>query len=57
MGLACEPLCSRLYVGRTILALDKIYINGGRRGHLAGIAPQLLTVLLGARPVSCAIEE
>jgi Cys-tRNA(Pro) deacylase len=44
-----------IYVESTILALDRIRINGGRRGYLVGIAPRVLTELLGARPVSCAI--
>ena len=44
-----------VYVEATILALDRICINGGRRGYLIGIAPRVLTDLLGARPVSCAI--
>ena len=44
-----------VYVGSTILALDRICINGGRRGYLVGIAPHVLTELLGARPVACAI--
>ena len=45
-----------VYVEESILALDKIYINGGRRGYLVGIAPQVLIELLSARPVSCALE-
>ena len=45
-----------VYVEEGILALDKIYINGGRRGYLVGIAPQVLVALLGARPVLCALE-
>ena len=44
-----------VYVESTILALDRICINGGRRGYLIGIAPRVLIDLLGARPVSCAI--
>ena len=44
-----------VYVEATILALDRICINGGRRGYLIGIAPRVLIDLLGARPVSCAI--
>jgi Cys-tRNA(Pro) deacylase len=44
-----------VYVEESILALDKIYINGGRRGYLVGIAPEVLTRVLAARPVSCAI--
>ena len=31
-----------VYVEESILALDKIYINGGRRGYLVGIAPAVL---------------
>lgn len=46
-----------VYVERSILALPKIYINGGRRGYLVGIAPDLLTALLQARAVDCALEE
>ena len=43
-----------VFVEASILELEKICINGGRRGYLVGIAPQVLTELLGARPVSCA---
>ena len=43
-----------VYVEQTVLALDTIYINGGRRGYLVGIAPQSLIKLLGARSVRCA---
>ena len=46
-----------VYVESSILALDKIYINGGRRGYLLGIDPQVLTTLLSAVPVQCALEE
>lgn len=46
-----------VYVEEGILALDKIYINGGRRGYLVGIAPQVLSALLDARPVLCALPE
>jgi Cys-tRNA(Pro) deacylase len=46
-----------VYVEETILALDRIYINGGRRGYLVGIEPQVLTALLAASPVNCALEE
>jgi len=44
-----------VFVEASVLALEKILINGGRRGYLVGIAPQALVQLLGARPVSCAI--
>lgn len=43
-----------VFVEASILALPKICINGGRRGYLVGIAPAVLTELLGARPVTCA---
>lgn len=46
-----------VYVEESILALDKIYINGGRRGYLVGIAPQVLTKVLPAKMVNCALEE
>ncbi|SNT15300.1 Cys-tRNA(Pro) deacylase [Noviherbaspirillum humi] len=46
-----------VYVEQSILALDKIYINGGRRGYLVGIAPSVLTDLLAAKPVQCALDE
>jgi Cys-tRNA(Pro) deacylase len=38
----------------SVLALERICINGGRRGYLVGIAPAVLTEVLGARAVSCA---
>ncbi len=46
-----------VYVEDSILALETIYINGGRRGYLIGIAPSVLTELLNARPVHCALAE
>ena len=35
-----------VYVEATVLALPRICINGGRRGYLVGVAPQVLTELL-----------
>jgi Cys-tRNA(Pro) deacylase len=46
-----------IYVEQSILELDRIYINGGRRGYLVGIAPTVLTQALSATPVSCALED
>ena len=43
-----------VYVEATILELDRIFVNGGRRGYLVGIAPTVLTDLLAATPVHCA---
>lgn len=44
-----------VYVEAGILELPRICINGGRRGYLVGIAPEVLTRLLGAEPVQCAL--
>jgi hypothetical protein len=32
-------------------------LNGGRRGYLVGIAPEVCVRLLGAQPVRCALED
>lgn len=44
-----------VYVERTILDLDRIYINGGRRGFLVGIDPKELTRVARAKPVDVAL--
>ena len=44
-----------VFVEESVLALERICVNGGRRGYLVGIAPSVLTGLLGAKPVNCAI--
>ncbi len=46
-----------VYIESTILELPRIWLNGGRRGYLVGIAPEVCVQLLGATPVQCAIEE
>jgi len=46
-----------VYIEETILALPRIAINGGRRGYLVGIDPQVCGQLLGAKPVRCALED
>ena len=46
-----------VYVERTVLALARIHINGGRRGFLVGLAPTVLCDVLGATPVSCALHQ
>lgn len=46
-----------VYVEQSILDLETIYINGGRRGYLVGIAPRVLVDVLGARPVHCALAD
>ena len=46
-----------VYIEESILALSKIAINGGRRGFLVGIDPQVCVSLLGAKSVQCALIE
>jgi Cys-tRNA(Pro) deacylase len=46
-----------IWVEATVLALPRIWINGGRRGFLVGIDPAVLSVPLGAQPVHCALAE
>lgn len=46
-----------VFVERSVLELPKIYINGGRRGYLVGIAPSVVTSLMQATPVDCALKE
>lgn len=45
-----------VYIERSILALARICINGGRRGYLVGIDPAVCVTLLDARPVDCALD-
>ena len=44
-----------VYVERTILGLDRVYVNGGRRGFLVALAPQAFVDVLRATPVEVAI--
>jgi Cys-tRNA(Pro) deacylase len=44
-----------IYVEDSVLALPRILINGGARGFLVGIDARVLTDVLGARPVRCAL--
>ena len=46
-----------VFVEESILGLPKILINGGRRGYLVGLDPQVCVRLLGAKAVQCALEE
>jgi Cys-tRNA(Pro) deacylase len=45
----------RVFVEAGVLELPRICINGGRRGYLVGLAPQVLVAELGAVPVRCAL--
>jgi Cys-tRNA(Pro) deacylase len=46
-----------IYVERTVLALDRIYINGGRRGFLVAIDPKELLRVCKATAVDVALEK
>jgi Cys-tRNA(Pro) deacylase len=46
-----------VYVEKSVLALRKIYINGGRRGYLVGIDPAELARVLDIKTVEAALEE
>jgi Cys-tRNA(Pro) deacylase len=46
-----------VYVESSILELDKIWLNGGRRGFLISIAPNVVTDILQAKLVQCAIDD
>jgi prolyl-tRNA editing enzyme YbaK/EbsC (Cys-tRNA(Pro) deacylase) len=45
-----------VFIEKSILELPRIALNGGRRGYLIGIEPQVCVALLHARPVECAID-
>jgi Cys-tRNA(Pro) deacylase len=56
-----SPLGTRkpmpVYLERTILDLPTIYVNGGSRGFLVGLAPRDLAALLSPTLVDVAIAE
>ncbi|CAB3635280.1 MAG: Cys-tRNA(Pro) deacylase [Achromobacter sp.] len=45
-----------VWVEAEVLQYPVVYINGGRRGYLVGIDPNVLVSLLGAKPVTVALE-
>ncbi|MDO5625841.1 MAG: aminoacyl-tRNA deacylase [Pseudomonadota bacterium] len=44
-----------VFIEQTVLALPLIALNGGRRGYLIALAPQVCVQLLGAQAVQCAL--
>ena len=44
-----------VYVERTIFDLEKIYINGGKRGFLVSIEPKVLREVLQVEIVECGV--
>jgi Cys-tRNA(Pro) deacylase len=55
-----SPLGTRkampIYLERSVLELPVMYVNGGSRGFLVGVAPGALAALAGAVPVDVAIQ-
>jgi len=45
-----------VFIERTILGLERVYVNGGRRGFLVSLAPSEIVRVLGAMPVDVAIS-
>jgi Cys-tRNA(Pro) deacylase len=46
-----------VYIEQSILDLPRILINGGRRGYLVGLDPQVCCQLLAAKKVQCALAD
>ena len=46
-----------VFIEESILGLSQIAINGGRRGYLVRLDPQVCVTLLGATSVRCALTE
>ena len=46
-----------VFVEASVLALPRVFINGGRRGFLVGIEPGVLGALVQARAVHCALAS
>ena len=46
-----------VYIEESVLELPLIYLNGGRRGYLVSLAPEVLPRLLNAVAVNCAGGE
>ena len=46
-----------VYIEASVLELPRVAINGGRRGFLVQIDPQVCVQLLAAQPVHCALAE
>jgi Cys-tRNA(Pro) deacylase len=44
-----------VFIERTLLDLDRVYVNGGRRGFLVSLAPSAIVRVLGAAVVAVAL--
>ncbi len=46
-----------VWVEAGLLDYDTVYLNGGRRGYLISVASSVLSVALGAKPVTVALGD
>jgi Cys-tRNA(Pro) deacylase len=46
-----------VFVERSVLDLQRIYVNGGRRGYLLAVSPAILTAELQATAVDCGLKD
>ena len=46
-----------VYIEASILELETIYINGGRRGYLVALDPRVAAQLVQAKAVHCALAD
>ena len=46
-----------IFAESTIFELEKIYINGGKRGFLVEIAPEILKTVLDVKSVEVAVKD
>lgn len=57
----CSPFGLRkpmpVYIEKTILDIDRILINGGRRGYLIGLAPATVRDVVKAIPVEAGLAD
>jgi len=57
----CSPFGLRkpmaVYMEKSILDIEKIFINGGKRGFLVGIPPQEVVRLVSPKLVTAALDE
>jgi len=57
----CSPFGTRkelpVFIERTVLEIDRVYVNGGRRGFLVSLAPSEIVRVLGATGVDVGIVK
>ena len=46
-----------VYHEASLTDIERVYLNGGRRGYLVSLAPAQIVSLLGSTPVHCALDK